>query len=155
MSLSIRALCEHDINQLLDFQVCPQDAHWSLNQLSDALDQCEKGCYLALVAVDISTQKIIGYAIASYFGEQADIQNILVTQTSRGRGAGRLLMTQLVSILNSLSVASIFLEVRASNLAAVNLYLSLGFEQIQKRRNYYPGVHGDREDALVFSLACQ
>ena len=44
------------------------------------------------------------------------------------------------------------LEVRASNLAAVNLYQKLGFKTIGTRRNYYQ-YNGVKEDALVMS--CQ
>ena len=47
--------------------------------------------------------------------------------------------------------AVIFLEVRVSNLVAINLYNSLGFFEVGCRPNYYPATNG-REDALVFSL---
>jgi ribosomal-protein-alanine N-acetyltransferase len=51
-------------------------------------------------------------------------------------------------------VTTVFLEVRQSNQVAISLYQSMGFECIQKRRDYYPGVDDVREDAWVFSLAC-
>ena len=44
-----------------------------------------------------------------------------------------------------------FLEVRASNQTAARLYERYGFNEIGRRRNYYPAV-GGREDALV--MAC-
>ncbi len=44
-----------------------------------------------------------------------------------------------------------FLEVRASNQAAYRLYERYGFNEIGRRRDYYPAV-GGREDALV--MAC-
>jgi ribosomal-protein-alanine N-acetyltransferase len=54
--------------------------------------------------------------------------------------------------LGSKGVTELFLEVRPSNQAAVNLYQSMGFEYKQKRQDYYLGVAGMREDAWVFSL---
>ena len=49
-------------------------------------------------------------------------------------------------------ISEAFLEVRPSNIAAIRLYQSLGFEQIGIRRGYYQAVDG-REDAIVLKLA--
>ena len=46
----------------------------------------------------------------------------------------------------------LFLEVRASNLAALTLYRRAGFEQVGVRRGYYRDAQGS-EDALV--MACE
>jgi ribosomal-protein-alanine N-acetyltransferase len=40
------------------------------------------------------------------------------------------------------------LEVRASNLPAINLYRKAGFADIGLRREYYPAENG-REDAIL------
>lgn len=45
----------------------------------------------------------------------------------------------------------IFLEVRPSNPRAIQLYHSLGFNEIGRRPNYYPATRG-REDAIVMAL---
>jgi len=44
---------------------------------------------------------------------------------------------------------SIFLETRASNLAAKNLYEKFGFKRIDIRKNYYKTFDG-REDAIIY-----
>jgi ribosomal-protein-alanine N-acetyltransferase len=44
-----------------------------------------------------------------------------------------------------------FLEVRDSNTAAFRFYERYGFNEIGRRRDYYPAV-GGREDAVV--MAC-
>ncbi|MOA65737.1 ribosomal-protein-alanine N-acetyltransferase [compost metagenome] len=44
-----------------------------------------------------------------------------------------------------------FLEVRESNQSAYRLYERYGFNEVGRRRGYYPAVDG-REDALV--MAC-
>jgi ribosomal-protein-alanine N-acetyltransferase len=43
------------------------------------------------------------------------------------------------------------LEVRLSNVAAIELYKKMGFKQIGQRKNYYPAAEG-KEDAMVYSL---
>jgi ribosomal-protein-alanine N-acetyltransferase len=44
----------------------------------------------------------------------------------------------------------VFLEVRPSNLAALRLYRSAGFEQIGVRPAYYQAANG-REDAVILA----
>jgi ribosomal-protein-alanine N-acetyltransferase len=48
------------------------------------------------------------------------------------------------------NIHRIFLEVRPTNFKAIRLYLSMGFNEIGKRRNYYPTKIG-REDALILA----
>jgi ribosomal-protein-alanine N-acetyltransferase len=45
----------------------------------------------------------------------------------------------------------VFLEVRPSNRAACRLYESLGFNEIGRRKDYYPAANG-HEDAKVLAL---
>jgi ribosomal-protein-alanine N-acetyltransferase len=55
-----------------------------------------------------------------------------------------------------LGVDRIFLEVRASNEAALRFYGGLGFQQIGRRRGYYPTPPPDpREDALLLAKSLQ
>ena len=55
------------------------------------------------------------------------------------------------SELEKRGVATLWLEVRASNAAAIALYESLGFNEATIRRNYYPTTDG-REDAIIMAL---
>jgi ribosomal-protein-alanine N-acetyltransferase len=49
-------------------------------------------------------------------------------------------------------VHAIWLEVRASNQAAIAMYQTLGFEQNGERKNYYPLALNQRENAVVMGL---
>ncbi len=53
--------------------------------------------------------------------------------------------------LETRDVFTLWLEVRASNAAAIALYESLGFNEATIRRNYYPTAEG-REDAIIMAL---
>ena len=83
--------------------------------------------------------KIFGYAgLSKVAGSpQADVQTIAVSPELRGKGFGRKLMDRLLTEARSLRAAEIFLEVRADNPVAQNLYESLGFEHIDTRKRYY------------------
>ena len=84
-------------------------------------------------------EKLVGYAgLSKLIGnEQADVQTIAVSDEIRGQGFGRKLMDRLVSEAKLLKASELFLEVRADNLVAQNLYESLGFEHIDTRKRYY------------------
>jgi ribosomal-protein-alanine N-acetyltransferase len=82
---------------------------------------------------------------------EAELIDIRVTSAHRGKGMGRLLLSEALSCLQVSSVQRVFLEVRRSNLVAQNLYRSLSFSKIGERTNYYPSREG-REDAILMAL---
>ena len=91
-------------------------------------------------------QTLAGYIIAFSVGPDAELLNVAVDPTYRGRGvAGQMLDSVLIQ-LGGIGVRTAFLEVRESNTAARALYGSRGFKEIGRRRNYY---RRPVEDALV------
>jgi len=74
-----------------------------------------------------------------------------IAMLPQGRGLGRALLEHLIDELEKRGVATLWLEVRASNAAAIALYESLGFNEATIRRNYYPTTDG-REDAIIMAL---
>ncbi|HEU0206843.1 MAG TPA: ribosomal protein S18-alanine N-acetyltransferase [Pseudolysinimonas sp.] len=82
---------------------------------------------------------IAGYAglLAPLGSGQADIQTIAVAPDVRRRGLGRALVVALLDESRSRAAREVFLEVRADNPNARDLYSSLGFEQIAVRPRYY------------------
>lgn len=151
----IRALMQQDIDPIIDFSLGASESAWSKNALQEVLKASLEGRYLVKVGLDKTAGTVIGYAVASHTFDQADVQQIVVDHGFRGQSWGRKLLQMLIIDLTDRGVETVFLEVRPSNQVAVNLYHSMGFECIQKRRDYYPGVDGAREDALVFSLKCR
>ena len=79
----------------------------------------------------------------------ADVQTIAVDPAARGQGFGRQLMERLLTEAVNLGATEIFLEVRADNPVAQNLYASLGFDHIDTRKRYY---QPDDVDAWVMRL---
>jgi len=64
------------------------------------------------------------------------------------QGIGRALMEAAIAQLATEGIATLHLEVSASNEAARRLYAKLGFKQAGTRRGYYP----DGSDALLLRL---
>ncbi|MDP9202802.1 MAG: ribosomal protein S18-alanine N-acetyltransferase [Gemmatimonadota bacterium] len=99
-----------------------------------------------LVAVIPPDSAIAGYAIGFSIGEDAEVLNVAVEPSFRGKGlAGQMLDAVLIE-LSARGVRTAFLEVRESNRAARALYGSRGFSEIGRRQQYY---RRPVEDALV------
>lgn len=81
--------------------------------------------------------------------DEAHIATLAVHPEFRRKGiARRLLQTALNDIYNE-GARRAFLEVRAGNLAALQMYGTLGFEVVGRRPRYY---HDNNEDALLMTL---
>ena len=83
--------------------------------------------------------------------DEATLVYIAVDPAFQRRGLGRELLEFLIRELETRDVFTLWLEVRASNVAAIALYESLGFNEATIRRNYYPTAEG-REDAINMAL---
>ncbi|MFI8415066.1 ribosomal protein S18-alanine N-acetyltransferase [Serratia sp. NPDC078593] len=95
--------------------------------------------------------QLAGFAITQIVLDEATLFNIAIGPQWQRRGCGRALMNALIAELETRGVVTLWLEVRASNHAAIALYDQLGFNEVTVRRNYYPSVSG-REDAIVMAL---
>lgn len=102
----------------------------------------------ALKYTALDDGKVIGYALAYDIIDEISIINIATAKDSRNKGAASALIKKIEEYAALHSVPEITLEVRESNLPAINLYKKLGYRYIRKENNYY--TH-PREDALIYS----
>ncbi|ADU67904.1 ribosomal protein S18-alanine N-acetyltransferase [Pantoea sp. At-9b] len=95
--------------------------------------------------------RVVGFAITQVVLDEASLFNIAVDPDFQRRGYARQLLQHLIAELEQREVMTLWLEVRASNLAAIALYEQLEFHQVSRRPNYYPTASG-REDAIIMAL---
>jgi ribosomal-protein-alanine N-acetyltransferase len=93
---------------------------------------------------------IIGYGVIGCAAGEAHVLNVCVAPEHQGHGHGRQILRRLIDIARWHMTDRVFLEVRPTNLGAIALYDSEGFNEIGRRPNYYPAVKG-REDAIVMA----
>ncbi|CAH0532798.1 [Ribosomal protein S18]-alanine N-acetyltransferase [Vibrio stylophorae] len=92
--------------------------------------------------------QVVGYFYAQLVAGEGTLLNLAVDPAMQGKGYGRALMNQLLALLEQEQAESLWLEVRASNTPAIALYDSCGFNEINRRVDYYPTADG-REDAVI------
>jgi ribosomal-protein-alanine N-acetyltransferase len=93
-------------------------------------------------------QYIVGFTGIWLMVDEAHITNIAVAQEYRRRGIGELLLIATIDLAQEFKANTMTLEVRASNIAAQNLYNKYGFMKIGVRRGYYLD---NKEDAVIMS----
>jgi ribosomal-protein-alanine N-acetyltransferase len=91
--------------------------------------------------------EVAGYCVNWRVFEHFHVQNIAVHPRHRGKGLGRYMMEQTLNEAREAGALDATLEVRESNTSAQKLYVSLGFKEAGKRRNYYSRP---REDAILY-----
>lgn len=93
---------------------------------------------------------IQAYGLISVAANEGHILNLCVTPAFQGQGLGKKMLSRLIATAEALNVKSVFLEVRASNGVAIQMYDGAGFNQLGVRKKYYPADKNGQEDALVF-----
>lgn len=116
---------------------------WSRNNFADAL----MAGYSSWVMCD-ADQVCMGYAVLMLVMDEAHLLNISIEPERQRNGLGTRLLSHLNEVARHVHATQMFLEVRASNAAGLGLYERWGFEEIGRRKAYYPAPEG-REDAIV------
>ncbi|MFD2179848.1 ribosomal protein S18-alanine N-acetyltransferase [Veronia pacifica] len=101
-------------------------------------------CNLGLFVDD----QLAGYFFSQCIAGEASLLNIAVDPKWQGRGLGKKLLDEFFNRMSDMAAQEAWLEVRESNLAAIALYEKAGFNETDRRIDYYPSKKG-KEDALV------
>lgn len=94
-----------------------------------------------------------GFIMARCDGEEGEILTLCVRPELRRRGIAQALLDALMSEVEQLGVAAIYLEVAEDNSAALALYDAAGFRQVGRRAAYYRRSASVSVDARVLRRA--
>jgi ribosomal-protein-alanine N-acetyltransferase len=133
---------------------------WEIEKLSYAAPW-SLWCFLAEYANSKSTilvagppppdpWEIWGFVVYWVIADEMHLLNLAVHPIHRRRGISRVLLTSALEQARRQGAAVVWLEVRPSNQAALNLYQSFGFEEIGIRPGYYTD---NGEDALIYAFS--
>jgi len=144
LELHIRPMQEPDLALIMEIETIVYPHPWSLQTFQDCLRVGYRTRVLEL------NQQLIGYGLMSVGAGEAHILNLCVHPQYRRCGYGKRILNHLIRIAQQEEVKTVFLEVRVSNHAAIELYRQVGFNEVGLRKNYYLKDHG-REDGLIFA----
>lgn len=106
---------------------------WSESSISSDIEHENRIWYKA----QNSSGKIIGYCAFMYSDDSAELLKLAIDERYRNRGIATTLLLHALYDIRNLKKDMIFLEVRKDNVPAINLYKSIGFVQVNIRKNYY------------------
>ena len=144
--IAISPIEAQDFDALYAIEQAAHAVPWSLGTLKN--NQVER--YLNLKIAE--GHQIYGFAICQTVLDEATLFNIAIDPQKQGLGLGRQLLNELITQLRQKGILTLWLEVRESNKKAQALYDSLGFNQVDIRKNYYPTPDGKRENAVVMAV---
>lgn len=129
-NIIIKPAVSDDMHSLSEIAALSFTDPWSERLFKEAFESV----YTKIFTANDNSGEIIGYVVLSETGDDISVDDIAVLPDFRRMGIGRSLLKY---SFNEYSKRNFILEVRESNLSAIDLYKSMGFEQVGFRKRYY------------------
>ena len=148
-----------DLDEVLSIEQISHAHPWTRGNFNDSLaaghwaycirpesDGAQLGTYL-------DPKVLWAYCVLYPAVDELHLLNITVSPKLRRLGIAARIMNAIEGIAANRLMPRIILEVRPSNIPAITLYESLGYQTIGVRKAYYPAdqATGQREDAQVMA----
>lgn len=144
-SLFIRSFNKSDLPIILHIERITQPTPWSENNFNDSLQHGH------ICQALLKNNEIIGYIVFSFQAAECEILNLCIKPEQQNKGYGFKLLLEALQYIETHNTDIVFLEVRSSNKAAINLYYKAGFNELGVKKAYYL-LKNKREDAIIFAL---
>jgi ribosomal-protein-alanine N-acetyltransferase len=139
---SFRPMTAADIDCVEDIERSVYSHPWTRGNFADSI---EAG-YQCWIIENSGT--VAGYCVVMIAAGEAHLLNLSIAAPLQRRGLGGELLAFVLRLAREHGAATVYLEVRISNMAGRALYARHGFAEIGRRRDYYPH-HAGREDAVT------
>jgi len=140
----IEPMAEHHIDQIVEIEKVSFPTPWHKR-----IFELELGKPRSLHSVCMTDDKVVGYLISWMLYDEIHILNVAVHPEYRRHGIAKKLIDYTIDHFSKKGANTVILEVRTSNIAAINLYEKMGFQVLRTRKRYYTDTG---EDALVMML---
>jgi [ribosomal protein S18]-alanine N-acetyltransferase len=147
-TITIDRMTREDIDQVLAIEQASFTMPWSRNLFLSEFRNPAVSHMLVARSPD-SGARVIGYIVCWAVADELHILDLATEPSWRRKGIARMLVLAAIREGDAVGASRAFLEVRASNQAALLLYDGLGFARSLIREGYYDMPV---EDAVVMSL---
>ena len=136
---------KEDLPEILAIERLSFPTPWTEGMFLDELRTEHAQCLVVKIETD-GKAMIVAYIIFWLVADEVHLHNLAVRSEFRRQGLAHNLMNLMKGIAAQAGIKRQTLEVRETNLGAINLYRKCGFVVKGKRPQYYTDT---REDALV------
>ena len=141
--ISIEKMTTSDIENVVAIEAeAYGEHHWSKSSFYDEMQNNLAKYYVAKTIEG----EIIGYAGTWHIIDEAHITTIAVKKSHLRQHIGESLIVKIIEDCYLNKIKYLTLEVRVSNVPAINLYTKYGFNSLGTRKGYY---QDNNEDALI------
>lgn len=140
--IQYRKMTVEDVEAVYAIEVASFPVPWTLDSFYYEMLENQFAYY----TVAEESGEILGFCGSWMVVDAAQITNVAVVKSARGRKIGEGLMREAMRVAREANMETMSLEVRVSNVVAQNLYYKLGFQDGGLRKGYYTD---NQEDALV------
>jgi ribosomal-protein-alanine N-acetyltransferase len=133
------------VGEVQAIEALAHESPWTQGNFSDSLIAGH------VATLMMTGNALLGYAVVMALPDEAELLNITIAPPYQRQGLGEQLLEHVCAMAQTQGAQRMFLEVRASNLAAHTLYSHNGFSEVGRRRGYYAAANGQREDAILMA----
>lgn len=144
MNTVIRAMQMADVDGVVAIEIAAYEFPWSRSLIEQAIISTKHKVVLEVNGT------LAGYAILSFVVGEAELLNLCIAPDFQGKKLSHILLAQIIEDAKQHGNADMYLEVRESNVSARALYEAHDFNEIGRRKNYYPTKSG-KEDAILMA----
>ncbi len=144
--IEFEEMTESDLGAVITIEKKSFVAPWSKKVFRETLTFPLSFNIVARKKID---KRVVGYANFYLVKGEVQVLNIAVAPAARKHGCATGLLQYAIVVLRDRGAEEFFLEVRESNMDAINIYRKLGFRKIGRRKKYYAETN---EDAIVMHL---
>ncbi|MFA9423369.1 MAG: ribosomal protein S18-alanine N-acetyltransferase [Sedimentibacter sp.] len=140
-SVIVRSMQNEDVNQIFEVEKKCFSTPWSIESFKSEL--INDNAYYECAE---ENGQVVGYMGMWKILDEGHITNVAVLPEHRNKGIATMLIAKMIEVCKCSEIENMTLEVRESNLSALNLYKKFGFFSVGKRPKYY---QVPLEDAII------
>ena len=145
-AVTLRTMTPENLDAVMAIEQVAYSHPWSRGNFRDSLNPLFDAHCLWL------GDELLGYFLAMHGFEEMHLLNITVAPARQGQGWAHMMLDALSLISRNVGAQTLWLEVRQSNVRALQVYERYGFVRVGLRKDYYPADRQQREHAVVMSL---
>ncbi|EJG1967945.1 ribosomal protein S18-alanine N-acetyltransferase [Vibrio parahaemolyticus] len=146
MTIEILPICSENVEQVWQIEQQAHSHPWAESLVRDLSSR--GACHHVMV----EDGSVVGYFYAQNIVGEVTLLNIAVAPALQGKGYGQKLLDAFLNHCEQAKADSAWLEVRESNHPAIHIYEQAGFNEVDRRYDYYPAKTGNgKEDAIIMS----
>lgn len=145
--ITITKMSKDDLVGIYEVEKTAFPIPWPISSFEEEL----KNMFATYLIAKIDN-KVVGYIGLWFVMDECHVTNIAVHSEYRRNKIATKLIEEMLTLCKEHEISYILLEVRKSNLPAINLYKKFGFNEDSIRKDYYKNPDNTREDAIMMSL---